>query len=156
MSVKDESKVDEVIAALRELESKYIEVGILEKNMKDKHGDATLGEIATVHEFGYTGTDKRGRKMNIPERSFIRSSFDKHEKDVRRLGEQYIDEVVALKMKPDDLFKAMGTDGASKTQQYIRNMTSPPLASSTIKQKGSSKLLIDTGRLIGAIDYEVK
>jgi len=42
------------------------------------------------------------------------------------------------------------------TQQTINVMVDPPLAERTIVEKGSSALLIDTGRLIQSIDSEVR
>ena len=50
----------------------------------------------------------------------------------------------------------MGEDIKGALMQSITDLTSPPLADSTIKAKGSSKPLIDTSHMINSITYEVK
>ncbi|WP_423786270.1 hypothetical protein [Klebsiella aerogenes] len=40
-------------------------------------------------------------------------------------------------------------------QNSIRQLTDPPLAQSTIEQKGSDKPLILTGHMLNSVDYEV-
>lgn len=41
-------------------------------------------------------------------------------------------------------------------QQSIRELTSPPLAPSTVAAKGFDKPLIDTGHMLNSVGYEVK
>lgn len=159
MTIKDESKVEEVLDALDELATSVVKVGILEKDAERTHEDnkeATIGEIASVHEYGFMGKDKNGRKMNIPERSFIRSSFDTHSDDVAKDGEKAIHQVVALETSPNAALDAIGMQSVSYIEQYMRKMTDPPLKKATIKAKGSSELLKDTGNLREAIDYEIE
>ena len=40
--------------------------------------------------------------------------------------------------------------------QAIRDITSPPLAPSTVKRKGFDKLLVETGHLLNSVAVEVK
>jgi hypothetical protein len=49
----------------------------------------------------------------------------------------------------------MGQGIANQLRQSIRDTDSPPLAPATIKRKGSSKPLVDTGYMLSRVDYEV-
>lgn len=44
---------------------------------------------------------------------------------------------------------------AGQLRQSITDFSSPPLAESTIKAKGFSKPLVDTGHMLNSVDYEV-
>ena len=108
----------------------------------------TLGQIAYWHEFG------RG---NNPQRSFIRSTYD-------TLGKKKIaDNVVRLLRKETkkdnpDYTKTMNLVGVwmvGKVKRTFTNNNWPKLKPATIKRKGSSRPLIDTGQLRASIAYEV-
>lgn len=49
----------------------------------------------------------------------------------------------------------MGEDIKGALQQSISNFTSPPLAASTIKQKGFAKPLVDTSHMLNSVAYVV-
>lgn len=51
--------------------------------------------------------------------------------------------------------EAMGAGIAGQLRQSIIDVTAPPLGASTIRRKGSTKPLVDTGHLLGSVDYEV-
>lgn len=44
---------------------------------------------------------------------------------------------------------------AGQLRQSIRDTNEPPLAESTIRRKGHSKPLVDTGHMLNSVDYEV-
>lgn len=125
----------------------YVEVGVLgsEALAKDEEG-VTVVEYATYNEFG-TST--------IPERSFIRSTID--ERRNRLFGKAFIlqSEVLAGKMQVSQALRLLGELVKGSIQQKITNLRTPPNAPSTVKAKGSSNPLIDTGRLNSSISYEV-
>jgi hypothetical protein len=50
----------------------------------------------------------------------------------------------------------LGNFYRSEIQRTIKNGSFAPLSAQTIARKGSSKPLIDTGRLIGSIAYELR
>lgn len=116
--------------------------------------EGNLALIASVHEFG---TDIAGKNndIRIPERSFIRSTLDERSRE--------IDEFVAIQV---DLMNEGKQDRASSLrkigvflQALIRNkINTGPFeanAPSTIASKGSARPLVDTGRLLQSINFEL-
>lgn len=50
----------------------------------------------------------------------------------------------------------MGLGISGQLRQSIRDTNSPPLAQSTIDRKGHSKPLVDSGHMLGSIDFDVR
>lgn len=94
--------------------------------------------------------------MTIPERSFIRAGIDNNIADINRKFKRLIDQVLQRNIKVDVFMEALGLELAGYVQKEARNLTSPPNAPATIKAKGSSNPLIDTGRMVGAIRHEIE
>ena len=109
----------------------------------------SLVEVGAVHEFG----SQDGR---IPERSYLRSTFDARRTDYERGLRAGLGRVVDGSSDIDTEFGRLGLVVAGDVQQTIATLTDPPLAEYTIRKKGSSKPLIDTGRLKQSIDHEVR
>lgn len=59
-------------------------------------------------------------------------------------------------MPADALLDALGLEAKGKMQEFARDLSSPPNSPFTVEQKGSSNPLVDSGNLIGSIDYEVE
>lgn len=153
--IKDESRVDEVLEQLAKLTSKEVAVGIVDSGAVHNDGETKILDIAKVHEFGFIGKDKNGKKMNIPERSFIRGTFDDKKKDIISRTETELLRVVNLEVDGDQMLDGIGRWGADLTQEYITDLKSPPLKPATIKQTGRSNPLIDTGALRDKIEFKV-
>lgn len=134
--------------------------------------DGELGMIAHVHEYGcdIKVTDKMRAYLSaakgihlkksttvirIPERSFIRAGFNEHEAGWRKKAEELINEAVTGNIPVDAMLDMLGLDLAGKIQEFARDLKSPTNSSATVKLKGSSNPLVDTGRMIGAIKHEV-
>lgn len=140
MSVKDSGNFKK---RLNETKKKYqsatVQVGFLENAT---YPDGTsVAYIASVQEYGTS---------NIPARPFFRNAISENRKD--------------WKKKYASLLKKTDFDVATKTlaevivgdiKQSITTLDSPPLAKSTIKQKGFSKPLIDTGHMLNSVDYRI-
>lgn len=138
-----------------------VTVGVLDsKGGSAKAGDSniSLSELAAIHEFGLGG---------MPERSFIRSYFDIHTKDLIAMVAKLMAKAIAKATssgKPitDEQRKSiLGLVGAyakGQIQARISNREIQPqqLAKATIARKGSDVALIDTGQLRASIDFEVK
>lgn len=137
---------------LEAAEKAYVKVGILaSKGGGSKHdadGDATIAEVAAWNEYG---TER------IPERSFIRSTFAKRDADLERITTKLCRQFVTGKVSLTRALDILGTWGATAIKKTITSGTGvpPPNAASTIARKGSSRPLVDTGRLLGAISHEV-
>jgi hypothetical protein len=130
----------------------HARVGIFsDKGGSADHDGSTILEIAAVHEFG-------SPKNNIPERSFIRSTFDKKEKELTRVVAGLSNKVMEMKMSFEKAYDILGTWGAGQVKASVQSgpHLPPPLKPATIARKKSTRPLIDTGRMIGAVTHEVK
>lgn len=147
----------------------YAKIGLLgEKAAAVEHQaeEKTTAEVMTnvvlaaIHEFG---------TEHVPERSFIRSTFDKNREEylgiLRKLvpaiyegktSAQHVLNIIGMKMKWDMKNAILEGSGIP-----------PPLAPATIKKKqkkgrwrktpakDAPRPLVDTGRLVAAIDHAV-
>ena len=163
----DNSGLDQVIENLEELEKYYVAIGVTSK------AGGKLIMIANVHEYGcdIPVTDKmRGffaynfdvhlkkstKVIKIPERSFIRSGFDKYHQEFANY-EDLLNQVINGNIPAKDFYDIIGQKGADRIRDFlIKEVKSPANSGLTIKNKGSSNPLVDTGRLADAIDYGVR
>lgn len=128
-----------------------LKVGLLgdESPKNDREDGLTNLEIGTIHEFGIPGF--------IPERSFLRSSFDKNEEKYQGLLKAGMKNVALGKVPAKTVFEALGMKIVSDVKNGITQGSGipPPLAPETIARKGSSRPLVDTGQLVASISYVV-
>ena len=141
MSVKDTNNTDKLLKQLESLFKKEITVGL--------HGDVG-GDILSRGIYNEFGT------KNIPERSFIRAGYDTEKKNIINDAEKLTRKVVAMEIKPQTAANLLGDATKGRIQEFAIDLRDPPNAQSTIDKKGSSNPLVDTGQMIGAIDYKVK
>lgn len=168
--VEDDNQVPQIIEELYKLQNKKIEIGVLGDQ------DSKLLMIASVNEFGieidvtpkmraYLHSQglhlkKSTKKVKIPERSFIRSTFDEEYKDMIRKAEAGIAKVVEGRQSADTFFALYGEYLVSLIQEKIVSIENPANHPFTVQQKTTSagvgdSPLEDTGRLKGAISYRV-
>lgn len=147
MSVKDTNNTDELLKTLNSIIKNEVTIGV--------HGDvgSDIFDRATWNEFGTH--DKKG-KVLIPERSFIRACFDTEKAEINRDMGKIAERIVAGQMKVKTGLDLLGDVTKGRVQEYAIKLSAPPNKASTIKKKGSSNPLVDTGQMIGSIDYKVK
>jgi hypothetical protein len=138
-----------------------IRVGILEKdgaqsyvrkqnraaNENGERNPMTIIQIAVFNEFG-TAT--------IPERSFIRAWFDENNALIKNKFSTLMRSVVKGDRTKEEILDLIGLWCVGNIQQRISAGIEPENADSTIKAKGSSTPLIDTGILRSSVSYEVE
>ncbi|WP_448510324.1 hypothetical protein [Immundisolibacter sp.] len=128
----------------------FVTIGVHEKegssNKKNSDGQLKVIDVATFHEFGTT---------TIPERSFIRANdkenFQKYKNMIREIKDKIIFENMTIKQG----LGLLGEQIRADIQAKIRSGIAPELEESTIRRKGSSIPLIDTGQLINSIIYKI-
>lgn len=135
----------------------HVKVGILQKHFDDpKEGDPkrefTLGEIAVVNEFG----SANGR---VPERSFIRSTFDAEKRKWGTLTGKLKQRMIAAQKTIEWILGNMGTKIVGDIQAKINAVKEPPNAPSTIAKKTRAgkvgdNPLVDYGQLKSSITYK--
>ncbi|MDF2657767.1 MAG: hypothetical protein K0Q94_558 [Paenibacillus sp.] len=95
------------------------------------------------------------RQVKIPERSFLRSTFDEKNGEWSKFLARQLGDVLMFKMTVDVLMERVGQRIAADVQQTIRQINSPPNKPITVANKGSSNPLIDSGRLRQSVVYKV-
>jgi hypothetical protein len=138
----------------QQIKDAYVKVGVLADDEKGgmhyEGGELTVAEIAAINEYG----TQDGR---IPSRSFLRSTFEARREELAEMGREFIEKVVDGKL---DLAIALGRMGAwlaNKVKRAITDGTGiePENRPSTVRKKGSSRPLVDTGRMLAAITWSV-
>lgn len=153
-NVKDTDKgYRKAVRALRKASgTKHVVVGIRSaKGSEVAPGDdINLAGIAAVNEFG-------SEDGHVPERSFLRATFDAHKADYTKVVEDILPKILDGTSTVDKELGRLGLKVTGDVQKTIRAGVDPPNAPSTIKRKrGSTKPLVDTGRLIASVDHEVR
>lgn len=140
--VKDENNTDELIERIEKMRGTKMRFGIL----GSADGEVLL--YASVHEFG-------APSINIPERSFMRKTFDDKIDDMSDTIEDLVGQYIMGDISYKATMDAIGEYVVGLIRQTVVELKSPPLKSSTIAAKGSSQPLIDKGQMLDSIDYEV-
>lgn len=136
-----------ILQSMKELEENpYVKVGFLS-------GDIVT--IAATNEFGTTQAG-RGRNVKIPERSFLRSTHDeKAEHWTRLMGRMKLLILTGRMGVKEALIKA-GLIIQSAVREKINSNLPPENAESTLAAKApGTKTLIDTGRMIQSVKFQV-
>ncbi len=122
----------------------FVTVGIHEEAGTHDETGINNAQLGAIQEFG---TDN-GR---IPPRPWLVPG-------VNSGNEEYLKIITDAAEKQQPLSGALeqvGVVAASKVQIYMTELKTPPNAPSTIKKKGSSNPLIDTGELRSSVTYKV-
>lgn len=130
---------------LKELAEKEVRVGF-------QHGKATeedgtdICDIAAWNELG---------TVHIPARPFLRQSVDDNLSKINSFLQEKKNDLVRG-TSAEQILKEIGIFQKDLIQEKITNGSFAPNAPSTVKKKGSSKPLIDTGRMRQSVNYEIK
>lgn len=95
-------------------------------------------------------------KVVIPERAFLRKGHDENVKAVLKQAGELTCNMIHGEMKEADSMKAIGIKMSSVIKDSARDFKNPSNHWSTIKTKGSSNPLADTGDMIGSITYKIE
>ncbi len=107
----------------------------------------SLLEVAVVHEFG---------AGPVPQRSFIRATIDTKRSDIEAEMANLARGVVSGKIDGRAALDLLGAKVAGWCQARIAAGIAPALKPATIRRKGSSTPLVDTGQLRSAITWRVE
>ncbi|MDA8485851.1 hypothetical protein NNO07_22520 [Pseudomonas resinovorans] len=104
-----------------------------------------VATVAAANEFG-------DPEIERPPRPFFRNAIqEKSERWADGLGE-----LIKSGNSAEQSLALTGEAIRNDIQESIRKFSDPPLAPSTIAQKGFEKPLIDSSVMINAVDYEVR
>ena len=146
-------KIKDVITAdgkkfekmLKELAEKEVRVGF-------QHGQATEEDgtdVCDVAMWNELGT------KNMPSRPFLRMSVDENESKIEEFLKGEVKELVNG-ADAEQILKEIGLFQKDLIQEKITEGSFTPNAESTVKKKGSSKPLIDTGRMRQSVNYFIQ
>ena len=98
------SEVLRLTKACKEMGNKKILVGIVGTQ------DSEVLKIAAAHEYGLG---------KLPERSFIRASFDAEKATIEKIVDRAVDKVLLGQTTPDAAANSIGAQAAQLVQNYI-------------------------------------
>lgn len=132
----------------------HVAVGLMGTKAAATRGDETTrdgepltnAELGLDHEFG----------LGVPERSFVRDTIDIKLRDITKTAAGLQRAVLRGALTTRNALDLLGLFVKGEIQQRIADGIPPANAPETIRRKGSSTPLIDTGQLRGAIDHEVR
>lgn len=138
MSIKIRKKQNDFKSSI--FTNKKLKVGIFESA---KYDDGTpVAQVAFWQEFG---------TAKIPMRPFIRNAIAKN---TQKWGDSVKTALISTNDSEKSL-KMLGEIMRGDIVLSLTNLNTPPNAPATIKQKGSSNPLIDTGLLRNSISWEL-
>jgi hypothetical protein len=130
---------------ISKLNGHQVKIGLWGSEMAE---GVSVVDYAVYNEFGTS---------RIPARPFMAHTYDTQKVQVNK----FIDFNVGLmedgKSTPDRVLRVLGEDYQERVRKVIRDAKNwaEPNAASTVAAKGSSSPLIDHGRMINAVRYEV-
>lgn len=96
------------------------------------------------------------KKVEIPERSFIRSFVDERLNEVEQFLEELMARLVNLEVDLNNFLDLLGEYCSGKVKEHMTDISDPSNSALTVALKGSSNPLIDTGHLRDSITHEVR
>jgi len=134
-------------AFIRQLEvARTVEVAVGIHAGSVAHGQQ-IAEYAACNEYG---TD------SIPERSFMRSSFDENLSKIKADMDQQAGRVMAGQIDIRSALSVIGMKHQDRIKRKIGSNIQPANHPETIKKKKSSRTLIDTGAMLNSVHYVIR
>lgn len=163
---------------------KVVTVGIHEAAGSVEGGDLTMASLGATHEFGASinhpgGTaygyaskaaadrdeirflkagsgymvlgETKPHKIEIPARPWLAPGVASASQEIIAT----IADGIEAGQTPDDTLEAVGLVAVGAVKQYMTELKTPPNAASTIRKKGSSNPLIDTGAMRASVTHAV-
>lgn len=144
--VKDTDKgYRKLVETVFKMGAPSVSVGIFDTATGD-NGESIV-DIASWQEFG---------TVDIPERSFLRAWFDANEQLARDRLANLLGKVLEGKLTKQQALQLFGLWVQGEIQKMISNGIEPALDPETVKRKGSSVPLINTGQLRTSITFKVE
>lgn len=163
VGVKHTTKKNEFPSMKRKMElidGNGVEVGVLQ-------GEHAW--LASIHEYGCViritpkmraylhgqglHLKESTKTIKIPERSFLRTGYDKARDDVLKHARLMMADVTSGTMSAEALYKGVGLELSSAIKDYALELDNPENHPFTVDRKGTSNPLVKTGDMIGSITW---
>lgn len=150
------------------LQGKELRVGIFGED------DSFQVMKASVHEFGieidvtpkmrgwfaYQGfpLSPNTQTINIPERSFIRATYDENKGEITKLVKLQIENIMFSKTNTKFAFKLIGEDLVGMVRKKMYDIDKPELSdmSKEMRKGGDPNPLVDDGKMRQSVTYKVE
>lgn len=170
MGIKKQVRTDnmkKLNQIINDLKNKKIKIGIFGSEGSD------ILMIAKVQEFGFdiTITPKMRNwlhanglhvknsttEIHIPERSFIRGSFDENKNKIDRFIKDNMEQLISFSISTNTFFDRVGQYLVGLTQEYLTELSTPPNHPFTLERKApKSNPLISSGRMRSSITFKIE
>lgn len=144
VKVKDTAEGKRLKKMLNELSQKKVRIGF--QKGKATEDDGT--DVCDVAAWNELGTE------HSPSRPFLRKSVDENEAKINSFLQSQRRALING-TPAEQILKEIGIFQKDLIQEKITEGSYEPNAPSTVKRKGSSKPLIDTGRMRQSVDYVI-
>ncbi len=142
---------DGIIRDLREIGNSYAKVGLpADGKTSGRKSMPDLIEVGFAHEFGFT-------PKNIPERSFMRTSFDQKSEEIAAKQQIAVDKVREGFASPRVALTELADEGVEIIKDKIRteDPSWPKLKKQTTDKKGHDKMLVETQQMLNSMQHKV-
>lgn len=147
MKVTDKNfNLEKIKKTLLALKNKELQVGIFEDSGVNEDTGRRIVDYAIANEYG---TSK------IPERPFMRSTADEKQENWSALMDKIVEGVTKGDFEVERKIGLVGEQMVNDIKEKISSNVPPPLNPATIKRKGSSRTLIDTGNMRNSITFKI-
>jgi len=124
---------------MKQVSGSYTKVGYPSDKDNQYPDGESVAEIAIKNQFGVP--------KKIPARPFFTNAVDKSKEQLAALTAREIIAVQNNKINVKNALTLLGEFMIGKIRKEITDLRDPPNSAATIKEKGSSNPLIDTGRM---------
>lgn len=149
VQINDDGSLDRFIKNAEKIGG-HVEVGWLGNKTHISGGGGkrsiTMADLAAIHIYG---------TKRIPVRDPLTPAIEQNQDKYREMIQQSVIPILDGKMDIASLWQFIGMEAQADIQQYMVNGKFAPLNPKTIKRKGSSKPLIDTGQFRQGVTYIV-
>ena len=153
--VKNQKPYQDLQKVVAELHNGYVKSGFPDSGdvSKATRNKATakpyddMSEVAQIAVFNEFGTN------TIPSRPFFRNAIDGNREKIFEMANKFSDAAMIGKITVSQAFENIGLFMQSIIRKSIRSNIAPPNAKSTVRNKGSSKTLIDSGQMINSVTF---
>lgn len=128
------------------------------KNQKALRLPASIALVARTLNYGREkGTTAEGWSYPaIPARPFMKFAAEIWEREFPKVLGRMMPSYLRGVMSIDGVLKTLGERAKNAVQKAIRECDYAPLSPRTIKAKGSSTPLIDTGLMVNSVTFEIR
>ena len=154
---------DKMVATAKSLNGARVHVGVLSGEHQWLAGIHEYGCIIPVtpamrgylHSIG-VHLKRSTTQIVIPERSFLRAGYDQNKDDVLDRADKLLPDVLLGTLSEDKFLEIVGTLLRDAIKEYAIDLSHPPKKPWPASDPSKNNPLIQTGAMVGGIEYEVE